>query len=200
MFGKFRNVPCSWFYRGIVWNVLLQRSDYISHYYKILVIYTQGYIYLFVCLFICRKCTLIEVRFASAYCVFWTCFVSFVTVGFMITAKTILGRSETRNLLYFERQRNYRNGRILLILVIRKIPWTILLTDSSCVLKCLSWCMVKLYTKSGLEKNPVRSSGTSRFSLRANNSLPFLAWWARTQASRSLTKFLIMILRRKGKL
>ena len=55
----------------------------ISHYYKILVIYTQGYIYLFVCLFICRKCTLIEVRFASAYCVFWTCFVSFVTAGFI---------------------------------------------------------------------------------------------------------------------
>ena len=53
----------------------------ISHYYKILAMYTQGYH----CLFICRKCTLIEVicTFTSAYCVFWTCFVSFVTAGFM---------------------------------------------------------------------------------------------------------------------
>ena len=55
------------------------RDLIISHYYKILVIYTQFYS----CLFIGRKCTLIEVRFTSAYCVFWTCFVSFVTAGFM---------------------------------------------------------------------------------------------------------------------
>ena len=53
---------------------------------------------------------------------------------------------------------------------------------------------------SGLEKNPVRLSGTSRFSLRASNFLPFLAQWARTQASRLPTKFLITILRKKGKL
>ena len=49
----------------------------------------------------------------------------------------------------------------------------------------------------GLEKTPVRSSGTSRFSLQASNFLFFLAPWARTQASRSQTKFLIRILRRK---
>ena len=55
---------------------------------------------------------------------------------------------------------------------------------------------VILYT--GLEKNPIRSSGTSRFSFRASNFHSFLAQWARTQASRSLTKFLITILRRKG--
>ena len=48
----------------------------------------------------------------------------------------------------------------------------------------------------GLEKTPVRSSGTSRFSLQASNFL-FLAPRARTQASRSQTKFLIRILRRK---
>ena len=53
---------------------------------------------------------------------------------------------------------------------------------------------------SGLKKNPIRLSGTSRFSLRASNFLSFLARQARTQASCSLTKFLIMILRRKGKL
>ena len=53
----------------------------------------------------------------------------------------------------------------------------------------------------GLEKTPVRSSGTSRFSrLRASNFLSFLARRARTQTSRSLTKFLITILRRTGKL
>ena len=70
----------------------------------------------------------------------------------MITAKTISGQSETGISLYFERQTKLpkrTNSKILflLILVIRKIPWTILLTHSSCVLKCLSWCMVKLYTK-----------------------------------------------------
>ena len=70
----------------------------------------------------------------------------------MITAKTISRQSETGILLYFERQTKlpkWTNSKtlFLLILVIRKIPWTILLTDSSCVLKCLSWCMVKLYTK-----------------------------------------------------
>ena len=70
----------------------------------------------------------------------------------MIKAKTISGRSETGNLLYFERQTTLlkqTNSKILflLILVILKIPWTILLTDSSCVLKCLLWCMVKLCTK-----------------------------------------------------
>ena len=54
--------------------------------------------------------------------------------------------------------------------------------------------------ESGLEKNPVRSSGTSRFSLRASNFLSFLAQGAMSQASCSLTKFLITILRRKGKL
>ena len=53
-------------------------------------------------------------------------------------------------------------------------------------------------TSSGLEKTPVRSSGTSRFSFRASNFHSFLAQRARTQASRSLTKFLITILRRKG--
>jgi len=53
--------------------------------------------------------------------------------------------------------------------------------------------------ESGLEKTPVRSSGTSRFSLRASNFLSFLAPWARTQASRSQTKFVITILRRKCK-
>ena len=47
------------------------------------------------------------------------------------------------------------------------------------------------------KKNP---AGTSRFSFRARNFLSFLAQWARTQASSSLTKFLIMILRRRGKL
>ena len=70
----------------------------------------------------------------------------------MIKAKTISGRSENGILLDFERQTKLpkrTNSKILflLILVIRKIPYTILLTDSSCVLKCLSWCMVKLYTK-----------------------------------------------------
>jgi len=54
--------------------------------------------------------------------------------------------------------------------------------------------------KAGLEKKPVRSSGTSRFSNRASNYLFFFAQWAMTQASCSLTKFVIMILRRKGKL
>ena len=52
----------------------------------------------------------------------------------------------------------------------------------------------------GLEKTPVRSSRTSRFFLRASNFLFLLAPWARTQARRSPTKFLITILRRKGKL
>jgi len=51
----------------------------------------------------------------------------------------------------------------------------------------------------GLEKKPVRSSGTSRFSLWASNFVSLLAPWARTQASRLPTKFLITILRRKGK-
>ena len=51
--------------------------------------------------------------------------------------------------------------------------------------------------KARLEKNPVRSSGRSRVSLRASNFLSFLARWARTQASHSLTKFFITILRRK---
>ena len=50
---------------------------------------------------------------------------------------------------------------------------------------------------SGLEKTPVRLSATSRFSLRASNLLSFLPPWARTQASRSPTKFLIAILREK---
>ena len=50
----------------------------------------------------------------------------------------------------------------------------------------------------GWKKNP---SGTSRFSHRARNSvLSFLARWVRTQASRSPTKFLTTILRRKGTL
>ena len=62
----------------------------------------------------------------------------------------------------------------------------------------ISSASIKSYP--GLEKNPVRSSRTSRFSLRASNFLSFLARWARTQASHSLTKFLITILRRKGKL
>jgi len=50
----------------------------------------------------------------------------------------------------------------------------------------------------GLKKKPVQSSGTSKFSLRASNFLSLLAPQARTQASRSPTKFLITILRRKG--
>ena len=41
---------------------------------------------------------------------------------------------------------------------------------------------------------------TSRLSLRASNFLSFLARRARTQGRRSLTKFLITILRSKGKL
>ena len=49
----------------------------------------------------------------------------------------------------------------------------------------------------GSKKTP---SGTSRFSHRARNFLSFLAQRARTQASRSPTKFLTTILRRKGKL
>ena len=49
----------------------------------------------------------------------------------------------------------------------------------------------------GSKKPP---SGTSRFSHRARNFLSFLARRAGTQASRSPTKFLTTILRRKGKL
>ena len=49
----------------------------------------------------------------------------------------------------------------------------------------------------GSKKTP---SGTTRFSHRARNFLSFLARRARTQASRSPTKFLTTILRRKGKL
>ena len=49
----------------------------------------------------------------------------------------------------------------------------------------------------GSKKTP---SGTSKFSHRARNFLSFLTRWARTQASRSPTKFLTTILRRKGKL
>ena len=54
-------------------------------------------------------------------------------------------------------------------------------------------------TVAGLEITPVRSSGTSRFSARASNFVFLLAPRARAQASRSPTKFLIMILRRKDK-
>ena len=72
---------------------------------------------------------------------------------------------------------------------------------------CLTRASQQLYTarghyrkNSGLEKKPVRSSRTSRFFLRASNFLFLLAPRARTQARRSPTKFLITILRRKGKL
>ena len=51
----------------------------------------------------------------------------------------------------------------------------------------------------GLEITPVRLSGTSTFSPRASNFVFLLAPRARAQASRSRTKFFIMILRRKGK-
>ena len=99
------------------------RDLIISHHYKILVIYTQFYS----CLVIGRKCTLIEVRFTSAYCVFWTCFVSFVTAGFMKLNDNSEENFGTGILLYFERQRKLpkrTNSKILflLILVIRKIP------------------------------------------------------------------------------
>ena len=60
---------------------------------------------------------------------------------------------------------------------------------------------LQLISIPGLEKKPARSSRTSRYSLWASNLLSFLARWATTlQASRSPTKFLITILRRKGKL
>ena len=51
----------------------------------------------------------------------------------------------------------------------------------------------------GLEITPVRSSATRRFFPRASNFLSLLAPQARAQARRSLTKFLITILRTKGK-
>ena len=57
----------------------------------------------------------------------------------------------------------------------------------------------KEFTPAGLEITPVRSSGASRFSTRASNFVFLLAPRARAQASRSPTKFLIMILRRKDK-
>jgi len=56
----------------------------------------------------------------------------------------------------------------------------------------------QLYYPPGLKKTPIRSSGTSRFSLRASNFLSFLARWARAQASHSPTKFLIMIFEKKS--
>ena len=65
--------------------------------------------------------------------------------------------------------------------------------------KVLHGVMQQSIDKTGLEKTPVRSSGTCRFPPRASSVLPLLAPWARAQASRSPTKFLIMILRRKGK-
>ena len=113
------------------------------------------YTCLFVFLFICRKCTLIEVRFTSAYCVFWACFVSFLTAGFIKlndNSEDNFGTVRNRQLTLFWKTTKLpkrTNSKILflLILVILKIPWTILLTDSSCVLKCLLRCMVKLYTK-----------------------------------------------------
>ena len=62
-------------YRWLKRNVLLQNLTWsdviISRYFKILVIYSQSY----ACLSIRRNCTL-EVSFNSAYCDFWTCFVS----------------------------------------------------------------------------------------------------------------------------
>ena len=102
----------------------------------------------------------------------------------MIKARSISGRSETRNLLcYFERQTNLpkrTNSKILflLILVIRKIPWTILLTDSSCVLNCLSWCMAKLYTKLLKFDIPKFSPQPSdRFILKKNKHLLVKHYW-----------------------
>ena len=56
---------------------------------------------------------------------------------------------------------------------------------------------LQIFIQGSKKKNP---SGTSRFSHRARNFLSFLAPRGRTQASRSPTKFLTTILRRKGKL
>ena len=64
---------------------------------------------------------------------------------------------------------------------------------------CWSFSDFKTLTGSGLEKTPVRSSGTSTFSLQASNFLSLLAPRARTQASHAPAKFLLTILRRKGK-
>ena len=94
--------------------------------------------------------------------------------------------------------------------VLRESLLECFLCQSSVVLRSIQNLMPKtnataaiktsaLLTTTGLEITPVRSSGTSRFSARASNFVFLLAPRARAQASRSPTKFLIMILRRKDK-
>ena len=117
---------------------------------------------------ICSKCTL-EVSFNSACHVFWTWFVSFLTAGFIkimiLTAKTISGRSETRNLLYFERQTKLLKILFLLILNIRKIPWTNFPHRQQLCFKVP--LMVKLYSKCYLN---------STFHIFHNSSQTGLFW------------------------
>ena len=139
MNGMFRNVPCSWFYPRPNRNVLFQRPNHIPLLQNSCDLHPRLYLFvcLFVCLFICRKCTLIEVGFTSAYCVFWTCFISFVTAGFMKlndNSKDNFGTVRNRHFtLFWKRNETTETDEFC--------------SQTAAVFWTLSWCMVKLYTK-----------------------------------------------------